>query len=61
MFAIAPFANLGDLDEILQLAISDRHSTFRNCYVTFQLQFTPSKCCGPDVSSSLLATALSSR
>ena len=25
---IAPFANLGDLDEILQLGISDLHSTF---------------------------------
>jgi len=24
----APFANLGDLDEILQLGISDLHSTF---------------------------------
>jgi len=27
-FVIAPFANLGDLDEILQLGISDWHSTF---------------------------------
>jgi len=27
-FAIAPFANLGDLDEILQLGMSDLHSTF---------------------------------
>jgi len=26
---IAPFANLGDLDEILQLGVSDWHSTFR--------------------------------
>jgi len=28
-FEIAPFANLGDLDEIFQLDISDWHSTFR--------------------------------
>jgi len=28
-FLIAPFANLGDLDEILELGVSDRHSTFR--------------------------------
>ena len=28
MFVIAPFANFGDLDEILQLGISDWHSTF---------------------------------
>jgi len=28
-FVIAPFANLGDLDEILQLGVSDWHSTFR--------------------------------
>jgi len=27
-FVAAPFANLGDLDEILQLGISDWHSTF---------------------------------
>jgi len=27
-FVIAPFANLGDFDEILQLGISDLHSTF---------------------------------
>jgi len=29
MFAIASFANLGDLDEILQLRVSDWNSTFR--------------------------------
>jgi len=28
MFAIAPFANLGDLDEIVQLGVSDWHSKF---------------------------------
>jgi len=28
MFVIALFANLGDLDEILQLGSSDWHSTF---------------------------------
>jgi len=27
-FIIAPFVNLGDRDEILQLGISDWHSTF---------------------------------
>jgi len=27
-FVIAPFANFGDLDEILQLGISDLHPTF---------------------------------
>jgi len=44
MFVIAPFANLGDLDEILQLGVSDWHSTFRDCYVILQPQFTPWKC-----------------
>jgi len=29
MFAIALFANLGDLDEILQLGVREWHSTFR--------------------------------
>jgi len=28
MFVIALFANLGDLDEILQMGTSDWHSTF---------------------------------
>jgi len=32
-FVIARFANLGDLDEILQLGISDWHSTFCNSYL----------------------------
>jgi len=36
--------------------------TFRNCYVTFQHQFTPSKCCARRQISPLpLATPLSSR
>jgi len=29
MFVIAPIANMGDLDEILHLGVSDWHSTFR--------------------------------
>jgi len=29
MFVIAPFANFVDLDEILQLGVSDWHSIFR--------------------------------
>jgi len=28
-FVMSPFANLGDLDEILQLDINNWHSTFR--------------------------------